>query len=112
MAIQSRTIDSRTSLAELRAEYADTVGYDLDGSAVYCRRFIRVCRILIATTPQISKKTAGGAGTELTWSLEQLEKQLTKAESWLRANDSTFAASSATGGGGVVRGAVSSGFRD
>lgn len=82
MAIQ---LSSNSSLAEINAAYEDHCDYDLEGSVEDCRVFIKACRILLRRMTEEDQR----GDRRIRDSYVKIRDELAKAESWLKANDST-----------------------
>lgn len=78
-------LSSASTLAEIQAAYDDNLDYDLSGDAAKCRQFIQACRMLIRRRPE---ETQNGT-SRIRDDYHKLQVELTKAETWLAANDST-----------------------
>ena len=75
------SLDSTSTLAEIRAEYANNAYYAENGSLSECKDFIGACRLLLLVQPE--RVVHGGRGAEeISLNLEILERQLARAEQW------------------------------
>ena len=85
-------VTSGSTDVEVFAAYEDNATYDLEASATKCRQFICACRVLLLRRPA----TVAQGGTSVSEAPELIQTQLSQAEEWLAANDST-ASTRATG---------------
>ncbi len=71
-------LTSASTFAEVEAEYRDTAGYRLSGSASLALRHAVAIRFLLLLVPSTSTKGANTVG----YSMSLLEKQLADAEAY------------------------------
>lgn len=93
--------------------YDENSDYDLVGSVVKCREFIRACRLLMSPRFLMKRASHGlsrGGGEEVEIDQKFIAEVLAQAEAWLTANDTSSLAPN-PGGGGVVHPDFAS-FRD
>lgn len=88
------TLSSTSTLAQIKAAYADNASYEEDDDATKAQAFITACRMLMMNLPK--RTVHGGRGEEVELPIELIEKQLTAARSW-RGSHGGLAA----GGAGV-----------
>lgn len=89
------TLSSASTIAQIKASYADNASYLEDGSVAKCKAFITACVLLLQKLP--SKATHGGVGAEsIELDLAVLQGELNSARQWLAANGGT-----SVGGAGV-----------
>lgn len=81
MALGSTSTDE-----EIEAQWDDNVDYDLVGSLPKCRLFVAAGRLLLR---RLADETQGYAGARIRADRTVMERQLSQAENWLRANDPT-----------------------
>ena len=84
------TLDASSSLAEVRAAYADAASFEEDASPAKARSFITACRLLLALLPKRSAHGDRGSN-EVELDLTVLERQLVEARRWLAAQGHTGA---------------------
>jgi len=75
------SLDSTSTLAQIRAAYADNVSYAENDSLAECAAFIAACRLLVAKLPE--RVVHGGRNSEeIGLNIEVLERRLQAAEKW------------------------------
>lgn len=77
-----------TSLAAVIDAYTTNADYDADNSRSKAYLFVAACRKLKVLLPNRSS-TIGAMGTEVQFSVTELEGELSRALQWLRANPAT-----------------------
>ena len=82
------TLDSSSTLAEIKAAYADNASYQEDASVSKARAFATACRLLLMKLP---KRMAQGAGEEIELDLGLIRQELNTATGWLSANSTSGA---------------------
>ena len=87
------SLDSSSTLAQIKACYADNGGYAEDASATMALAFITACRLLLIKLP---KRVGQRSGDELELDLAVIADQMTAAQRWLAGNAAVTA-----GGAGV-----------
>ena len=76
------TLSSLSTLAEIKAAYADNAGYREDDSPTKAAAFVTACRILLLRIPAMV--THGGKGMESTeFRSEVLQAELREAQRWV-----------------------------
>lgn len=96
------TLSSASSLAQIKAAYADNASYAEDASASKAAAFITACRLLLLKLPSRAKQ---GAGFEVELDLTLIRSEMTEAKRWLDIHGTSSAA-------GGVRHADFATFRD
>lgn len=79
-------LSSTSTDAEVWAAYDDNATYQEDGSVAKCKAFITACIIIIRRNP----RRYGTGEQNLELNADGLRDELTKARSWLGANDSGY----------------------
>jgi len=93
------TLDSTSTLADIKAAYADNASYAEDGSTAKAKAFVTACRLLLIKIP---KRTAKD-NSELEMDTKLIREEMDSANQWLAANGGT--------GGPSVKYADTSNFR-
>ena len=76
------TLDSSSTLAEIRAAIADNASYEEDASAAKARAFITAGRLYLFKVPR--RAVHGGQGAEeIDLAIDVLQQQLEEARRWL-----------------------------
>jgi hypothetical protein len=89
------TLDSQSSLDDVRAAYADNASYQEDGSAAKCRAFMTACRLLLLHLPK--RMAHGGRGNEeIEMDLTVIQAEIREARQWLAVYGAAEAAARAT----------------
>ena len=78
------TLTSASTLAEIKAAYADNASYLEDGSATKARAFITACTLLLLRLPKRVSK-GGGQGEEIELDPQLLADQIGEAKRYLSA---------------------------
>ena len=78
------SLDSSSTLAEIKAAYDDNLDYDTAASTTKAKAFVQAARMLLRRMAQ--EITHGGRGVVDDY--RKIEGELAKAESWWRNNDS------------------------
>lgn len=76
-------LDSTSTLAEVKAAYADNAAYDELGSVPKAKAFVTACRLLIFLLPT----AAGQGGETITLDKAGLLAEMSQAKAWLSLND-------------------------
>jgi len=76
------TLDSTSTLAEVKAAYDDNASYAEDDSTTKAAGFATACRILLRRQPKVAS-LAGRGGHEIQVPVDQLKAELDAATSWL-----------------------------
>jgi len=85
------SLDSSSTLAQIRASYADNAGYGEDASPVMAAAFVTACRLLLLKLPK--RSVHGGRGAEeIELELGQIRIELDQARQWIALNCSTVPA--------------------
>jgi len=80
------SLDSTSTLDEVKAAYADNASYSEDGSAAKARAFIVACRILLIKLPERVQHGGSGTAEMVQLNLTLINQQLADARAWLAAN--------------------------
>lgn len=86
---------SITDAAVIVKAYQDNVLYDLDNSLDMCRRFIQACRQMLGNPSEFSR--GGASGHALKFDLQNVAKELRKAEQWYQNTSTSSAAQQSRG---------------
>lgn len=79
------TLDSSSTLAEIKAAYADNASYQEDASVSKARAFCTACRLLLLNLPK--RVAHGGRGSEeIELELRLIREELEAGKQWLAAN--------------------------
>lgn len=89
------SLDSTSTLADIKSAYADNASYAEDGSAAKARAFITACRLLLLKLPR-KAAFAGQAGHEIELDTKLLADEIRQAQQWLTLNSGTAAGSVTT----------------
>lgn len=101
------SLDSTSTLTEVRDAYFDNASYEEDASVSKAKTFVTACRQLLVRQP--SRSTKGGrGGEEIEINLTVVQEQLTEAQRWIAEHDTSVAA----GGPGTFKHADFRNFRD
>ncbi|MGA2032310.1 MAG: hypothetical protein ABSG68_08655 [Thermoguttaceae bacterium] len=76
------SLNSASSLDDIRAAYADNASYAEDHDTGKCRRFITACRLLLLDLPKRASH-GGTSAEEVELDLEVLRGEIQHAQSWL-----------------------------
>ena len=77
------SLSSTSTLAEVKAAYADNASYLEDGSAAKARAFITACRLLLLMLPKRAVKGGRTSGEEIELDPSQLAGQIAEAQRFL-----------------------------
>ena len=77
------SLTSASTLAEIRAAYADNASYLEVGSAVKARTFITACRLLLLSLPKRAMKGGRSSGEEIELEPRLLAEQIGEAKRFL-----------------------------
>ena len=80
------SVTSTSTSAEVKAAYEDNCGYDITNDVAKCKDFIIACRIRIG---RMAEEVRSSGGSSVSDTYKKLQDEQRKAESWLRANDTT-----------------------
>jgi len=87
------SLTSASTLAQIKAAYADNASYQEDADVAKARAFVTACRLLLLKTP--SKVMHGKAGG-IEFSVASIQQQLDAANRWLACS------LAAADGGGIT----------
>jgi hypothetical protein len=88
-------LTSASTLAEIRAAYADNASYEEDSSPAKARGFITACRLLLLNLPKRAVH-GGRGGEEIELDLTLISAEMIEAKKWLAVFGSALAAARAT----------------
>ena len=88
------SLSSSSTLAQVKAAYADNASYDEDGSVSKAKAFVTACRILLLKMPSVAEQL-GHARVEQ--EMSEIRRQLEAAQSYVAT-----AAADAGGDGQVI----------
>jgi len=77
------SLTSASTLADIKAAYADNASYLEDGSAVKARLFITACRLLLLALPKRAMKGGRTSGEEIELDPSLLAGQINEAKRFL-----------------------------
>lgn len=97
------TLSSASTLAEIKAAYADNASYEEDASPAKARIFVTACRLLILNLPAM----AVHSGESVTLNPALIAAEMKQARTWLATSAEALADS-----GGAVRHCDFGSFRD
>lgn len=89
------TLSSASTLAEIKASYADNASYAEDNSLAKALAFKTAIILLLARTPGRVKMGTSGTGEELEHDHQSLREMYREVTAWIAANPPT------SGGGGA-----------
>jgi hypothetical protein len=81
------SLDSRSTIDDVRAAYADNASYGEDGSVAKARAFVTACRLLIQMQPAAASK----GGDSLSLDLRLLAEQMLEAQRFISHYNLTVA---------------------
>lgn len=81
------SLDSKSTLDDVRAAYADNASYSEDGSVAKARAFVTACRLLIQMQPAAASK----GGDSLSLDLRLLSEQIADAQRFISQSNLTAA---------------------
>lgn len=84
------TLDSSSTLSEIKAAYADNASYQEDALVSKARAFATACRLLLMQLPK-RMVHGGSGGEEVELDLGLIRIELETATKWLTANSSSGA---------------------
>jgi len=73
------TLSSTSTLAEIKASYADNASYEEDVSVAKAKGFVTACRLLLMKLP----RATGTGSSNLELDLQRIENELRAAQAWL-----------------------------
>jgi len=76
------TLNSASTLADIKASYADNASYAEDGSPAKARAFITACRLLLLKLPKRASK-GGGQGEEIELESRLFAEEIAEAKRYL-----------------------------
>lgn len=80
--------DSTSSLADLRAGYADNASYEQLADITKAKVFVTVCRILLL---RLNTRAQHGSNEEFEFDVVLIRDEMRNATAWLAANDTSAA---------------------
>lgn len=80
------SLSSTSTYAEIKAAFVNNASYRSDSTGAKCDAFIEACEILSAMPARMRIGAASGAGQEIEFDAEVLQKKIELAEQWRAAN--------------------------
>jgi len=87
------SLDSNSTLTEIKAAYDDNADYDLVGSVTKCKTFIHAVRLLMR---RMAEEVQHG-NERIRDDYRKLQAELQEAKAWLAANDTSATTSTTSG---------------